>query len=127
MKNHPGKNHVEAERGFPAFLTLSWAWHEAIEDPAAVKAALARNLRHYREQRGLSRKALAKACAIEPGNIRNIEMGLALPAIGVLVRLADRLGVDCGALVECSVSPPAAAARRAPASAPSHEDHAVLA
>jgi ribosome-binding protein aMBF1 (putative translation factor) len=127
MKNHVEKNHAEAELGFPGFLTLSWAWHEAIEDPAAVKAALARNLRHHREQRCLSRKALAKACAIEPGDIRNIEIGLALPAIGVLARLADRLGVDCGSLVECSVSPPAAAAGRAPATAPSHEGHAVLA
>ncbi len=119
-KNHAGTNHAEAERDFPAFLTLSWAWHEAIEDPAAVKAALARNLRHYREQRGLSHKALAKACALEVSDIRNIEVGSALPAIGVLARLADRLGVACGALVEFAVSPAVPSARQTPASAPGH-------
>jgi len=127
MRNHTGKNHAEAERDFPAFLTLSWAWHESIEDPAAVKAALARNLRHYREQRGLSHKALARACALELSDIRNIEAGRVLPAIGVLVRLADRLGVSCGALVEYSVSPPAASPRRTSATTPAREGRAVLA
>jgi ribosome-binding protein aMBF1 (putative translation factor) len=126
-KNHPGKNHIEAKQDFPAFLTLSWAWHEAIEDPAAVKAALARNLRHYREQRGLSHKALAKAGALELSTIRNIEAGGALPAIGVLVLLADLLGVSCGALVDCGASPPATSPRRMPASAPAREAHATLA
>ena len=128
MKNHTGKNHAEAERDFPAFLTLSWAWQESMEDPAAVKAALARNLRHYREQRGLSHKALARACALDLGAIRDMEAGRTLPAIGVLARLAGRLGVGCGALVECSVSPPAAtSARQAPASALAREARAALA
>jgi len=127
MRTHAGKNHAEAERDFPAFLTLSWAWHESMEDSAAVKAALARNLRHYREQRGLSHKALAKACALELSDIRNIEAGRVLPAIGVLVLLADRLGVSCGALVEYSVSPPAASARRTSATTPAREGRAVLA
>jgi ribosome-binding protein aMBF1 (putative translation factor) len=123
MKSHAGKNHVEAERDFPAFLTLSWAWQESLEDPAAVKAALARNLRHYREQRGHSHKALAKAGALDLATIRNIEAGRVLPEIGALVRLADALGVSCGALVECGVSPAAASPRRTPASQPAREAH----
>lgn len=127
MKNHAGKNHAEAERDFPAFLTLSWAWHESMEDPAAVTAALARNLRHYREERGLSQKALAKACTLELSDIRDIEAGRVLPAIGVLVRLADRLGVASSALVECVVSTAAASPRRTPATTPAREGRAVLA
>jgi DNA-binding XRE family transcriptional regulator len=98
------KNHVEAERGFPAFLTLSWAWQESMEDPAAVSAALARNLRHYREQRDLSRKALAQVSGISLATIREMEAGRRLPDIATLVRLADALGLSCGALVECGVS-----------------------
>jgi DNA-binding XRE family transcriptional regulator len=120
------KNHIEVGQDFPAFLTLSWAWHEAIEDPAAVKAALARNLRHYREQHGLGHRALAKACALDPATIRNIEAGRTLPAIGVLVLLADLLGVECAALVECSATtPPATSPRRMPASALAREGHAA--
>ncbi len=125
------KNHIEAGAGFPAFLTLSWAWHEAIDDPAAVRAALARNLRHYREQRGLSHKTLARACALDLATIRSIESGSTLPAIGVLVLLADCLGIECGALVECSVSPAAASAWQRPASTTpgreAQEGHEVLA
>jgi len=122
------KNHIETGPGFPAFLTLSWAWHEAIEDPEAVKAALARNLRHYREQRGLSHKTLAKTSRLDLSDIRNIETGRALPAISVLVQLADCLGIECGALVECSVSPAATSARKTPASTPAREaqkDHVL--
>lgn len=123
------KNHFEAERGFPAFLTLSWAWQESLEDPAAVKAAVARNLRQYREQRGLSHKALARVSAVNLGAIREIETGRSLPNIPTLARLADALGVSCGALVECSVSPAveAPSPRKTPASALAREGRPALA
>jgi ribosome-binding protein aMBF1 (putative translation factor) len=123
------KNHVEAERGFPAFLTLSRAWQESLEDPAAVKAAVARNLRHYRELRGLSHKALAQASTVNLAAIREIEAGRSLPNIPTLARLADALAMSCGALVECSVSPAAAAPspRKTPASALAREGRAALA
>jgi ribosome-binding protein aMBF1 (putative translation factor) len=121
------KNHVEAERGFPAFLTLSWAWQESIEDPAAVKAAVARNLRHYRELRGLSRKALAQASAISLAAIRELEAGGSLPDIVTLARLADALGLSCAALVECGVSMATGSPRPIPAKVLAREARAALA
>jgi transcriptional regulator with XRE-family HTH domain len=121
------KNHVEAERGFPAFLTLSWAWKESIEDPAAAKAAVARNLRHYREQRGLSHKALAQGSSVSLAAIREIEAGRSLPDIAPLARLADALGVSCSALVECGVNMETASSRPIPARAPAREARAALA
>ena len=121
-------NHAEAERGFPAFLTLSWAWQESLEDPTAVKAALARNLRRFRETRGLSQKALAKqASSVSLAAIRDIESGHSLADIATLARLADVLGVSCGALVECGVSMEAATSRRMPAKAPAREARTALA
>jgi len=121
------KNHVEAERGFPALLTLSWAWQESIEDPAAVKAAVARNLQHYRELRGLSHKALAQTSAVNLAAIREIEAGRSLPNIPTLARLADALAVSCGALVECGVSMATASPRPVPAKVPAREARAALA
>lgn len=121
------KNHVEAERGFPAFLTLSWAWQESLEDPAAVKAALARNLRTTREARGLNQKALAKQVTTNPAMIRAIELGRSLPDIATLARLADALGVSCGALVDCGVTMETAVPRRVPASNVAREARAALA
>jgi len=110
------RNHFEAERGFPEFLTLSWAWQESLEDPASVKAALARNLRHHRESRGLSHKALAQAAGVSLAAIRDIEAGRDLPDISALSRLSDRLGISCAALVDPLPSLPARAARDAVAS-----------
>jgi ribosome-binding protein aMBF1 (putative translation factor) len=119
------KNHVEAERGFPAFLTLSWAWQESVEDPAAVSAALARNLRHYRELRGLSHKALGRASAVSLATIRELEAGRSLPDIATLARLADALGVSCCALVECGVNMATASAPPIPAKALAREARAA--
>jgi len=121
------KNHVEAERGFPAFLTLSWAWQESLEDPAAVRAALARNLRHHRDRRGLSRKALGQASSVSPAAIRDTEAGHSLPDIATLARLADALGVSCGALVECGVSTATPSSRRISPTIPAREAHTALA
>ena len=121
------KNHVEAERGFPAFLTLSWAWQESLEDPAAVSAALARNLRHYRDLRGLSHKALGRASAVSLAAIREIETGRSLPDIVTLARLADALGLSCAALVECGVSMATASSRPISAKVPAREARPALA
>ena len=38
----------DGSRKFPAWLTLSWAWEQAMDEPEAVKAAIAGNLvQHY--------------------------------------------------------------------------------
>jgi len=96
---------LERDESFPAWLTLSWAWEQSLDDPAAVKAALARNLRRYREGRALSQKKLAKAAGMTLGQVRDIEAGEGLPPIDAMVRLADRLGVSCVLLVEPSAAP----------------------
>lgn len=121
------KNHIAAERGFPAFLTLSWAWQESLEDPAGVKAALARNLRRFRETHNVSQKTLAKQAGTSLAAIRLTESGHSLPDITTLSRLADALGVSCGALVECGVSMEAAPSRRVPPELPVREARTALA
>jgi DNA-binding XRE family transcriptional regulator len=103
----------EADRSFPSFLTLSWAWEQSLDDPAAVKAALARNLRRLRDSRRLTQKALAKSADVGLLAIRDIEAGRGLPTIGVLLRLADTLGVSCGELVSPAAPSIPKAARRA--------------
>ncbi len=121
------KNHVEAERGYPAFLTLSWAWQESLEDPAAVKAALARNLRRYRESAGLNQKALARRAARSLALIRAIEAGQSLPDIATIVRLGDALGTPCSALVDCGATMATVSRERRPASNLAREARAALA
>ncbi len=120
-------NHALAERGFPAFLTLSWAWQESLDDPAAVRAALARNLRHHRDQRGLSRKALGQVSSVSLAAIREIEAGQSLPDIATLARLADALATSCGALVECGASMETVSHEPRPASGVVREARAALA
>ena len=85
---------------FPAWLTLSWAWAQSLDDPAAVTAALARNLRRYREERRLSQKKLARRTGTSLTTIREIEAARILPPIALMIRLGDALGVSCSALVE---------------------------
>ncbi len=101
------KKRIEAERSFPAFMTLSWAWQQSLDDPAAVKAALARNLRHHREARGLSHKALARAAKVDLAAIRDIEAARGLPDIATLARLAEQLGIACDALADPRSAVPA--------------------
>lgn len=121
------KNHVEAERGYPVFLTLSWAWQESLEDPAAVKAALARNLRRLRESAGLNQKTLAKRAATNLALIRAMEAGQSLPDIASLARLGDALGVSCAALVDCGATMATVSRERRPASTLAREARAALA
>ncbi len=118
---------LEKDKSFPAWLTLSWAWEQSLEDPAAVKAALARNLRSYREGRSLSQKELAKAAGTTLTRIRDIEAGQVLPPIELMVHLGDSLGISCGALVDCGVSMTTASCRRIPAGTPTREARAALA
>ena len=112
------RKELEAERGFPDFLTLSWAWQESLEDPASVKAALARNLRHHREVRGLSHKTLAQSAQVNLAAIRDIEAGRGLPDIATLSRLSQHLGISCAALAD-PLPPPATATIRPEAKAAS--------
>jgi ribosome-binding protein aMBF1 (putative translation factor) len=107
---------LERDTSFPTWLTLSWAWEQSLDDPTAVKSALARNLRTYREDRGLSQKRLAKRAGTTLAVIRSIESGRDLPDIATLLRLAEALGVCCATLVECGVRMTTAPSMSKPAS-----------
>ena len=117
---------LERDASFPTWLTLSWAWEQSLDDPAAVKTALARNLRTCREGRGLNQKNLARTAGLNPATVRDIETGRSLPDIATLSRLADALRVSCGALVDCGLSMTTAPSTSSPAS-PRSARRAVLA
>jgi transcriptional regulator with XRE-family HTH domain len=90
----------DRDRNFPKWLTLSWAWEQAMDDPEAVKAAIARNLRRLREARGLTQKALAEMSQASLANLKEIESAKALPDIGLMAELARIFEVPCTALAD---------------------------
>jgi transcriptional regulator with XRE-family HTH domain len=90
----------DSDRNFPAWLTLSWAWEQAMDDPEAVKAAIGRNLRRLREARGLTQKSLAELSQASLANLKEIESARALPDIGLMAELARILDVPCTALAD---------------------------
>jgi transcriptional regulator with XRE-family HTH domain len=90
----------DRDRNFPAWLTLSWAWEQAMDDPEAVKATIGRNLRRLRNQRGLTRKALAKLAQASLANLKEIESAKALPDIALMAELARIFEVPCTALAD---------------------------
>ncbi len=91
---------IETEKkGFPAWLTLSWAWEQSMEDPDQVKAALARNLRRLREDRGLTQKSLAERAGASLASVKDIEAGRVLPEIALMSDLARALEIPCPGLL----------------------------
>ena len=92
----------DSDRKFPAWLTLSWAWEQAMDDPEAVKTAIGRNLRRLREARGLTQKSLAELSQASLANLKEIESASALPDIGLMAELARILDVPCSALADAA-------------------------
>jgi transcriptional regulator with XRE-family HTH domain len=90
----------DRDRNFPAGLTLSWAWEQAMDDPEAVKAAIARNLRRLREARGLTQKSLAELSQASLANLKEIESAKALPDIALMAELARIFEVPCTAFLD---------------------------
>jgi DNA-binding XRE family transcriptional regulator len=91
---------IETEKkDFPAWLTLSWAWEQSMEDPSEVRAALARNLRRLREDRGLTQKSLAERAGASLASLKDIESGRVLPDIALIADLARALGIPCPGLL----------------------------
>jgi len=93
-------NPPDTDRNFPAWLTISWAWEQSMDDPGKVRAVIARNLRRLREQRGLSQAALAKRARVNLITLKNMESAKILPDIGSLLKLAQLFGVPCAAFLE---------------------------
>jgi ribosome-binding protein aMBF1 (putative translation factor) len=91
---------VQHDASFPAWLTLSSAWEQSMEDPEEIKAVIGRNLRRLREKRGLGRRALARLVQSDSYALRQIEEGRRLPDIGLIWRLAGVLEVLCTAFLD---------------------------
>ena len=91
---------VQHDTSFPAWLTLSSAWEQSMEDPEEIKCLIGRNLRRLREKRGLGRRALARLVQSNSHALRQIEAGQRLPDIGLIWRLARVLEVSCTAFLE---------------------------
>ena len=90
----------DGSRKFPAWLTLSWAWEQAMDEPEAVKAAIAGNLRRLRKERRLTQRELADLSETSLGQIKAIESARALPDIVLVLRLAAALDVACSDFLE---------------------------
>ena len=91
---------IQHDTAFPAWLTLSSAWEQSMEDPDEIKSVIGRNLRRLREKRGLGRRALARLVRSDSHALRQIEAGRRLPDIGLIWRLARVLEVSCTAFLE---------------------------
>ena len=65
----------------------------AFRDTSLVKL-LAKNVRRYRKQLGLSQEELAFECEIDKTYISKLERGIANPSLLILTQLAKILKVD---------------------------------
>ena len=64
----------------------------------AILSALGRNVRHLREERGLTQEKLAERASLDPTYISGIERGVRNPGIKNVARLAKALGYTTGEL-----------------------------
>jgi len=73
--------------------------------PDEVAAAVARNLRAARTQRGWTLDVLAARAGVSKGMLVQVEQRRTNPSIATLCRLADALGIALGRLVEVAEAP----------------------
>jgi transcriptional regulator with XRE-family HTH domain len=73
-------------------------------------AWFAGRLRELRLAKGMSREQLAKAAALSPNGIRDLEQGVRQPALPTLIALCQALGEPCDSLLAApgDLPPPAA-------------------
>ena len=67
--------------------------HSTTNSLEALRAALAKNLKRLRSERGLSQERLALESNVDRTYVSKIERGIGNPSLEVLVRLAGRLEV----------------------------------
>jgi transcriptional regulator with XRE-family HTH domain len=77
-----------------------------VTDPAAVNAAVARNLRALRTGRGWSLDVLAARSGVSKGVLIAVEQARGNPSIATLCRISDAFGVALVRLVEVDDAPP---------------------
>jgi transcriptional regulator with XRE-family HTH domain len=73
-----------------------------VPDPDDVAAAIARNARQLRSDRGWSLDHMAGRSGVSKGMLVQIEQARTNPSIGTLCRLADAFGVTLAQIVELS-------------------------
>lgn len=74
-------------------------------DTDAVAAAVARNVRRLRLERGWTLDALASRAKVSKGMLVQIEQTRTNPSLGTLCRLSDAIGVSLARLVELDEAP----------------------
>jgi transcriptional regulator with XRE-family HTH domain len=72
---------------------------------AAVRAA-GEDLRHLRDDAGLTKTAVANVAGIDPTHLAYVERGERVPSLAVLSRLAAALGANVGLRIFPSTGPP---------------------
>lgn len=60
------------------------------------ESVIGRNLRRFRKARGLTQEALAAEVDLDVRQVGRIERGQSYPSVGLLVQLAELLGVEPG-------------------------------
>lgn len=76
------------------------------EEESQLATAVGQRVRTYRLQRGWTLDELAEVSGVSRRTVVNVEKAATNPSVGVLLKLADAVGVSLAALVE----PPAGAA-----------------
>ncbi len=76
-----------------------------VSDLEQLTQALARNLRHWRGERGFTLDALAARAGVSRGMIIQIEQARTNPSVGTTVKLADALGVSITTLLDRDRTP----------------------
>ena len=74
-------------------------------DTAAVTAAVARNTRRLRTDRGWSLDQLASRSGVSKGMLVHVEGARTNPSLGTMCKIAETLGVSLAALVELHDAP----------------------
>jgi transcriptional regulator with XRE-family HTH domain len=74
-------------------------------DAAAVAAAVARNTRRLRTERGWSLDQLASRSGVSKGMLVHVEGARTNPSLGTMCKIAETLGVSLAALVELHEAP----------------------
>ncbi|MEU7554669.1 XRE family transcriptional regulator [Streptomyces sp. NPDC044571] len=76
-----------------------------MSDLEELTQALARNLKHWRGERGFTLDALSARAGVSRGMIIQIEQARTNPSVGTTVKLADALGVSITTLLDHDRTP----------------------
>lgn len=65
-----------------------------------IKAVVGKNVRYYRELRGISQEQLAFEADLHRTYVSGVERGIRNPTVLLVARLADALGLEPSKLLE---------------------------